>query len=110
MILNKQDSFFLQAIDFNTPPQERYTFFEKADKLLSNLDNDDYKFGQILLYKKYYLSSNFKTLPNKNKDKFLNVCKNMLRSVLESDDNQNQNRRFQVIIDLERIIKNKPSK
>jgi hypothetical protein len=96
--------FLLQAIDFNTPPQERYTFFEKADRLLSNLNNDAYKFRQVLSYKKYYLSSNFKTLPNTNKDKFLNACRNMLHSVSESD--VNQDRRSQVIIDLEGIIKN----
>lgn len=94
--------FLLQAISSNIRPQENYTFFEKADKLLSNLDNDAYKFRQVLFYKKYYISSNFKTLPNKNKDRFLNACKNMLHSISESD--VGQDRRFQVITDLEEII------
>lgn len=79
--------FLLQAIDENDPI-ESFILFDKANTLLNSLNNNVYKFRQVIKYRDYY-SIKFKILRNKEKVLFEHACKEMLQSVhkAESDGN-----------------------
>lgn len=57
-----------------------YTNFQKANKLLSSLDNDVYKFRQVQTYRDYF-DSCYSHLSKGNKVQFEHSCKNMVKSI-----------------------------
>jgi hypothetical protein len=65
-----------------------YAKFVQAHKLLSYLKNDIFKFRQLARYREFY-ETNFIKLSKKNKDGFLEQCKQVLTSIQEVEEDQN---------------------
>jgi hypothetical protein len=64
--------------------------FQKANSLLRKRNNDIYKFRQIARYKEFH-SENFSKLSKKNKQLFVNLCKEIIILIekLESEESSN---------------------
>ena len=81
-----------------------YTNFEKANKLLSSLDNDVYKFRQVQTYRDYF-DSCYSHLSKGNKVQFEHVCKNMLKSIDRAEQFREAKNSLTYILDS--IVKNR---
>ncbi|WP_318490899.1 SIR2 family protein [Photobacterium leiognathi] len=64
--------------------------FIQAHKLLSYLKNDIFKFRQLARYREFY-ENNFLKLSKKNKENFLEQCRQVLASIQDIDDDQHYN-------------------
>lgn len=71
--------YILQCLDANDPV-ESVKYFQAADDLLSALNDDVYKFRQVINYKDVYINK-FVKFSNKQKVDFEHSCKNFLSAV-----------------------------
>ncbi|MFV0598085.1 SIR2 family protein [Shewanella sp.] len=71
--------YILQCLDANDPV-ESVKYFQSADTLLNALNDDVYKFRQIIKYKDIYINK-FSIFSNKQKVAFEHSCKNFYSAV-----------------------------
>ena len=71
--------YILQCLDANDPV-ESMKYFQAADDLLSSLNDDVYKFRQVIKYKDVYINKFFK-FSSKQKVAFEHSCKNFQSAV-----------------------------
>ena len=75
--------FLLNAISENDKSLV-FSYFEKANKLLSKLDNDVYKFRQVDIYRDVY-ESKYHIFNKRQKVAFEHACNNMVGEVEKSE-------------------------
>lgn len=71
--------YILQCLEANDPV-ESVKYFQAADDLLNSLNDDVYKFRQVIKYKDVYIN-NFVKFSNKQKVAFEHSCKNFHSAV-----------------------------
>ncbi len=67
--------------------KEDFEYFNKSHRIFVTLENDNYKFRQLSLYKKYFKSPCYQALPKNKKVIFEHACKSIFESVKNLDDN-----------------------
>src|SRR5690606_9923109 len=71
--------YILQCLEANDPV-ESVKYFQAADDLLNSLNDDVYKFRQVIKYKDVYINK-FVKFSNKQKVAFEHSCKNLHSAV-----------------------------
>lgn len=76
--------FILKAIELNTP-KDTGELFKKAHRLLSKLENDIYKFRQVIKYRDFFESC-YEHLSKNDKEYFANACKTMFSTIKKAEE------------------------
>ena len=82
---NQQSRLFILVAMEENESHKIYESFSKADSILDKLENDVYKFRQVLMYKDFYVAC-FTKLSKGNQVAFQRACQRIIRSISASVD------------------------